>query len=167
VGPDNGLFTFALEEAGAAVFELDRPEFWLPNISRTFHGRDIFAPVAAHLANGVLLGELGPALTDPVRLQMPAPEKTPAGWRAHITGVDQFGNLATNLPADLLAGHTCVTFRLCGREIRGLSAAYGDKEPGALVALVDSENHVEIAVVNGNAAQVLGARVGDVLEVVV
>ena len=59
VGPDNGLFTFALNEAGAAVFELNRPEFWLLNISRTFHGRDIFAPVAAYVTCGVAPHTLG------------------------------------------------------------------------------------------------------------
>ncbi len=68
VGPDNGLFTFALEETSAEIFELDRPEFWLSSVSRTFHGRDIFAPVAAHVARGVPRHNLGRRIYDPVRL---------------------------------------------------------------------------------------------------
>lgn len=64
VGPDNGLFTFALEQAGAQVWMLDRPRFWLPAVSRTFHGRDIFAPVAAHLASGISPAELATPIED-------------------------------------------------------------------------------------------------------
>jgi S-adenosylmethionine hydrolase len=172
VGPDNGLFTPEFEQAEKnglpmEIVHLTNEKYFLSQVSRTFHGRDIFAPVGAHLANGVALAELGPAINDPVRLQMPKPEKTPSGWRAHIIWVDHFGNLATDLPGDMVMGHASIAFHLRGRTVRGLVAAYGDKGPGELVALVDSENYVEIAVVNGNAAQSLGARVGDEVEVIV
>ncbi len=96
---------------------------------------------------------------------MPKPEKTLTGWRAHITGVDVFGNLTTDLPAAALADHPHVNFHLHGREVHGLVASYGHKKPGELVALVDSENYIEIAIVNGSAAQVTGAQVGDDVEV--
>ena len=172
VGPDNGLFTPIYEDAEKygwplEIVHLTNTQFFLAQVSRTFHGRDIFAPVAAHLANGVPLAELGPVITDPLRLSMPKPEKTLSGWRAHITLVDVFGNLTTDLPAAALAGLAHVTFHLCGREVRGLVSSYGEKQPGELVALLDSENAVEIAIVNGSAAQVLGARVGEVVEVIV
>jgi S-adenosylmethionine hydrolase len=172
VGPDNGLFTPMFEQAGKngwplEIVHLTNEKYFLPRVSRTFHGRDIFAPVGAHLANGVPLAELGPAVMDPVQLQMPKPEKTPSGWSAHIVWVDNFGNLATDLPAEVLVEHEHVTFHLHGRIVRGLVAAYGEKGPGELVALVDSENQIEIAIVNGSAAEVLGARVGDVVEVIV
>jgi S-adenosyl-L-methionine hydrolase (adenosine-forming) len=172
VGPDNGLFTLLIEaaerERGPVEFvQLVNPRFWLPEVSHTFHGRDIFAPVAAHLANGVPLVELGPQIKDPVRIQVPRPEKTPTGWNAHITGMDSFGNLATDLPAAELHGHAKVVFRLLGREVRGLVDSYGHKQPGALIALVDSENFIEIAVVNGSAANILAAQVGSMVEVVV
>ena len=114
----------------------------------------------------VPLADLGPVITDPLRLTMPEPEKTPTGWRAHITVVDVFGNLATDLPAAALGGHAQVIFHLGEREVRGLVASYGQAQPGQLVALVDSENFVEIALVNGSAARVTGAQVGDVVEVV-
>ena len=171
VGPDNGLFTPMLEEAEKngwmrEIVHLTNRKYFLAEVSRTFHGRDIFAPVGAHLANGVSLGDLGPAITDPVRLSMPATEKTPTGWRAHVTAVDIFGNLTSDLPATALGDPARVTFHLRGREVRGLAAAYGERKPGELIALVDSENFIEIAVVNGSAAQALGAQVGDVVEVV-
>jgi len=171
VGPDNGLFTPVYEEAEKngwplEIVHLTNEKYFLAQVSRTFHGRDIFAPVAAHLANGLPLGDLGPAITDPLRLLMPKPEQTPTGWRAHVTVVDVFGNLSTDLPAAMLAGHAQPIFHLGGREVRGLVASYGQAQPGELVALVDSENFIEIAVVNGSAAQVTGAQVGDVVEVV-
>jgi hypothetical protein len=171
VVPDNGLLTplwQEAEKAGAAVefVHLDQPQYWLSDVSHTFHGRDIFAPVAAHLANGVPLREVGTVITDPVRLAMLQPEPIPGGWRAHIRIVDVFGNLATDLPAEQVANPGAVTVRVLGREIDGIVPSYGHRQPGELVALVDSENYVEVAIVNGSAAQFLGAKVGDVVEIV-
>jgi S-adenosylmethionine hydrolase len=147
------------------IVHLTNQKYFLSEISHTFHGRDIFAPVAAHLANGIPITNLGPLITDPIRLQMPKPEKTPDGWRAHITVIDIFGNLTTDLPADNILGIEKVTFKVQGSEAQGLVASYGTKQPGELVALVDSENYIEVAIVNGNAQKTLGARVGDVVEV--
>jgi S-adenosylmethionine hydrolase len=171
VGPDNGLFTPIYEDAEKngwplEIVHLTNEKYFLAQVSRTFHGRDIFAPVAAHLASGIPLADLGPVIANPLRLTMPKPEKTPSGWRAHITVVDVFGNLATDLPAAALAGHAQAIFHLGGREVRGLVASYGQAQPGELIALVDSENLIEIAIVNGSAARVTGAQVGDVVEVV-
>ena len=171
VGPDNGLFTPIYEDAERngwplEIVHLTNAKYFLAEVSRTFHGRDIFAPVGAALANGIALANLGPAITDPVRLAMPQPEKTLTGWRAHITVVDIFGNLTTDLPASELEGQESVLFRLLGQELRGLVDSYGHEQAGALVALVDSEEFVEIAAVNGSAAKVLGAQIGDVIEVI-
>jgi S-adenosylmethionine hydrolase len=80
--------------------------------------------------------------------------------------VDIFGNLTTDLPASELEGQESVLFRLLGQEMRGLVDSYGHAQPGALVALVDSENFVEIAAVNGSAANVLGAQIGDIVDVI-
>ena len=171
VGPDNGLFTPMVEDAEKngwpiEIVHLTNAKYFLAEVSHTFHGRDIFAPVGAALANGVPLAELGPAITDPVRLPMPKPEKTQTGWRAHVTVVDIFGNLTTDLAASELEGQESVLFRLLGRELRGLVDSYGLEQSGALVALVDSENFVEIAAVNGSAAKELGAQIGDTVEVI-
>jgi len=170
VGPDNGLFTPVLEaiknKKGAIEFvQLSNPKYWLPDVSSTFHGRDIFAPVAAYLAKGVLLSELGPVIRDPVRLAFPNPERTDNGWRAHITSIDHFGNLATDLSAVDVPAPEKTLFRLHDREIHGLVTSYGQNEAGALIALVNSEGFIEIAVVNGSAAHLSGALIGDVVEV--
>jgi hypothetical protein len=177
IAPDNGLLTPLILEAernGEVVefVHLNNPQYWLPKVSNTFHGRDIFAPAAAHLATGVPLGELGTPVTDPVRLDLPRPEKTDRGWLAHITLIDSFGNLTTDLPAEALAlspqgeGRRDVLVRIHGHEIAGLVSSYGHRSAGDLVALVDSEYFIEIAVVNGSAARTLGAQVGDVAEVI-
>jgi S-adenosylmethionine hydrolase len=171
VGPDNGLCTPLLEASELAtkpvvVVHLTNPKYWLKEVSSTFHGRDIFAPVSAYLANGVPLGNLGKAISDPIRLTLPKPEKTSIGWRAHVRAVDVFGNLATDLPAREVVGIDQIFFRLAGREVHGLVESYGARPSGELVALIDSEGYLEIAQVNGSAAKMLGAGVGDPVEVV-
>jgi S-adenosyl-L-methionine hydrolase (adenosine-forming) len=171
VGPDNGLFTPVYEDAERfhlpmEFVQLDNPEYWLEAVSHTFHGRDIFAPVAAHLASGVSLDFVGTPIFDPVRIKLPKPERTSQGWDAHITVADIFGNLTTDLPAEQLEGRTDVVLNLCGRDVSGIVESYGWKKPGDLVALVDSEGFIEIAVVNGSAAQVLGAKVCDPVKVI-
>lgn len=171
VGPDNGLLTPLIHDAeehkkSIEFVHLNNPKYWLPKISRTFHGRDIFAPVAAHLANGVSLRELGTHFDDPVLIELPRPEQTKNGWIAHITAIDVFGNLTTDLPISALQGRNDILFRLAGAEVRGITESYGHKGPGDLIAVVDSEDYLEIAVVNGNAAQKLDAKVGDRVEVV-
>jgi len=166
VGPDNGMLTPIIEDKKVIEFiHLNNSKYWLPKISRTFHGRDIFSPVGAHLANGILLSELGTPFNDPVRIELPRPEKTDKGWIAHITVIDVFGNLTTDLPVSALQGRTEVLFRLRGAGAHGITESYGHKQPGDLVAVVDSEDYVELAVVNGSAAEKLNAKVGDVVEV--
>jgi S-adenosyl-L-methionine hydrolase (adenosine-forming) len=170
VGPDNGLFTPPLRDAERyswkiEIVQLLETRYFLPDISRTFHGRDIFAPTAAHLANGVPLTEFGPAILDPVLLPLPEPERTPTGWRAHITVVDVFGNCTTDLSAADLGDHKQVSFHVKGHGIDGLVKSYGERSPGDLVALVDSEAFIEIAQVNGSASKVLDVRPGDLVEV--
>lgn len=171
VGPDNGLLTPLIADAECdnrpiQFVHLNHPKYWLPKISRTFHGRDIFSPVGAHLANGVSLSELGMPFDDPVRLDLPHPEQTENGWIAHINTIDVFGNLTMDLPISALQDRSDVLFRLRGVEVRGITESYGHKQPGELIAVVDSEEHLEMAVVNGSAAQKLGAKVGDVVEVI-
>lgn len=170
VGPDNGLLTPIFEDAERAnlpmqFVQLENETYFLPMISRTFHGRDIFSPVAAHLANGVDMREFGSQITDPVRLSLPEPQKTDKGWNAHITVIDSFGNLTLDLPSSALQNRTGVLFRVQGAEIQGVVDSYGHRASGDLVAVVDSEGFIEIAVVNGNASVTLNAKHGDVVEV--
>jgi hypothetical protein len=171
VGPDNGIFTPMIEDAErnsrqVKIIHLTKEKYFLQEVSRTFHGRDIFSPVAAHLARGVPITDLGSEINDPLRNPMPKPERTPHGWRIHITVIDTFGNCTTDLPAASLTGSGEVTFHIGGHVIRGLVGSYGNRPAGEPVALVDSENCIEIAVVNGSAARLFGVKVGDVVEVV-
>jgi hypothetical protein len=174
VGPDNGVIAMLLEYAErqgwqTAFYHLDQPQFWLSEVSHVFHGRDIFAPSAAHLANGMALSALGTPISDPVRLALHRPERTLAGWLGEVIHVDHFGNVASNILIEHLHewpdAPEKLTVRLCGREIRGLVRAFGERPSGELVALFGSTGNIIVSVVNGNAAEALGARVGDRFEV--
>jgi S-adenosyl-L-methionine hydrolase (adenosine-forming) len=172
VGPDNGIFTPLFENAeiknlSMEFVHLDNPEYWLPDVSQTFHGRDIFAPVGAHLAKGLSLDFLGTPIFDPVRINLLKPIRTTEGWEAHVTVEDIFGNITSDLRADQLDGHTDLSFMIAGHEVSGLVDSYGWKKPGELVAVVDSEGYIEIAIVNGSAASTLKTQVGDPIRVVI
>lgn len=162
VGPDNGLLLPAAERLGgiARAVELNRAEFWRPSPSATFHGRDLFGPVAAHLANETPLERLGTPLlaADVVRLSLPQPE----GGRGEVIHVDTYGNLITNLPAHTLPPHYVV--RVDDVEAPGV-AYYAAAPPGELLALVGSSGLLEISVRDGSAAQRTGARRGTPVNV--
>jgi hypothetical protein len=166
VGPDNGVLTPALDEPSARAWELNRPEYWLPAVESTFHGRDLFAPCAAHLARGVCPDELGSPISDPVRLALPSPTRFADGSvHGEVVAVDRFGNLITNIPGAWLAGEGARwRCRIAGREIAGLRRTYSDAAEGELMLLVSSGDTVEIAVRNGSAAGVLGVRAPRALE---
>ena len=149
------------------LIHLDKPQYWLHEISRTFHGRDIFAPCGAHLANGVPLEEMGALIDDPVRLHIPQPERTPTGWRAPIIHQDHFGNLALNLRREQLPSDNQIWLHAGNETINGLSETFSQRAPGSLVAVFDSSSLLSIAVVNGSAASRLGLAVGDWVKVVI
>ena len=170
VAPDNGLLTLLIKDAEEKhlpikLIELNKPDYWLNRISSTFHGRDIFAPIGAHLATGVPLEKLGTPINDPVLLALPTPQKTDYGWEAHITLIDIFGNIRTNLHTSKIEGDAEI--HILGQEIDGVVASYGHREVGELVAIADSGGYLEIAIVNGNAAKKTGAKTGDLVEVII
>ena len=173
VGPDNGSITGLLERAEVQGWkcefvELTQKKYWLKNVSHTFHGRDIFSPVAAHLANGVPLHELGTPITDPVRILMPKPVKTEFGWRGEIVHIDHFGNILSNIRienlGDAMEKKGRILVRIKNLEINGLVDTFGERPVGDWVALVGSTGNLGISVVNGNAAAGLGVKVGDIIE---
>jgi S-adenosyl-L-methionine hydrolase (adenosine-forming) len=171
VGPDNGLCTLLLEQAAGRpqeAVQLDNPRFWLPVVSHSFHGRDIFAPVAAHLANGVLLKELGSPLADIVRLTIPQPQPLTGpgrqGWWGQVIHVDAFGNLATNFTRQHLLGGIRPCLRLAGKEICGLANTFGEGQPGELLAMLDSSGQVSVCAVNGSASERLNVTTGEPVE---
>ncbi len=170
VCPDNGVLTMVLRRAEAEgesvrIIHADNPRYWLPEISHVFHGRDIFAPLAGHLANGVLLQDLGTPVDDPIRLTLPIPERTDYGWKGEVIHIDHFGNISANIRREQLGEPTHVQVQLRGFTIDGLVRTFSERPPGELVALYGSTGNLIISVVNGNAAQRLGARPGDPLEV--
>jgi S-adenosylmethionine hydrolase len=122
--------------------------------------------VAAHLAAGVLIEKMGTPVKDPIRLVMPQPVRTERGWQGQVVLIDIFGNIATNLSGDLIKNKPNVLIHIGGERIQGLVKSYGERTPGDVVALVDSENFLEVAVVNGNGAQKIEATIGDPVELV-
>jgi S-adenosylmethionine hydrolase len=150
VGPDNGLFTPFLGP-GAQVFELTDPQVVPQPRHSTFHGRDIFAPVAAALAGGLDPSRLGAPVGDPVVLAWPAAERSAGQVRGVTLAVDPFGNLVTSIQECDLAGAE-VRLALCdGRPARWVRT-FGDGQPGELLAMVGSGGRIEVAVREGSAA---------------
>jgi len=176
VAPDNGVLTYvwraALERWGpeeCRVVELAAPRFWLPRVSSTFHGRDIFAPVVAHLARGAALESLGPRLPQLLEadLEQPADGRT-GGIVGRIIHVDHFGNCITNITPRHLEQYGMgeqIVVHIIDQRIAGLSQTFSDVSVGALAALIGSTDHLELAVRNGSAAQTLGVGIGDIVRV--
>jgi S-adenosyl-L-methionine hydrolase (adenosine-forming) len=175
VGPDNGLLLLAAERCGgiAAARELLNSEFWLEPVSRTFHGRDVFAPVAAHLAGGVPFEEVGREL-DPaelVRLELPEPSVGAASIRARALTVDRFGNVQLNLNrthlerAGILAG-VRVELELGSERYYAVAArTFSDVRPGEIVLYEDAYENVSVAITKGNVAETMGAAPGDEVRI--
>lgn len=170
VGPDNGVFSWVLttERSASAesvakprVVHLTNLRYWRPRVSATFHGRDIFSPVAAHLSLGVPIGELGEAIEDPVILPLIQPEQHGDRVVGRVVHVDHFGNVITNLGPEHLPTGQDLVIEVAGHRIEGLSPTYAAARPGELVALWGSDGLLEIAVREGSAGTLLGIRVGD------
>jgi S-adenosyl-L-methionine hydrolase (adenosine-forming) len=171
IGPDNGIFTLVLESAEShgdsiQVFHLNQSSYWLPEVSRVFHGRDIFAPVAAHLASGIPLEKMGAVIHDPIRLKIPHPEPIrEGGWRGQIIEIDNFGNLSTNIDQSILSSLGEVQVCIADHQIDRLVNTFGDRPPGTLIALYGTTHDLIISVVNGDAAHFLNVSIGDFVEV--
>jgi S-adenosylmethionine hydrolase len=174
VGPDNGLLVPAAERAGiAVVHEIANPEYALASISRTFHGRDIFAPAAGHLANGLALEELGPPFAPDalIRLDLPQPQLGQTRVSATILYVDSFGNIALNVTRDDLtqigiAPGTQVELELAGERVYAIAArTFADARAGDIILYEDSYGNMSIAISGGDAAQMLHARAGQPLRI--
>jgi S-adenosylmethionine hydrolase len=174
VGPDNGLLMLAADEAGVeAAHELTEPRYRLPEVSRTFHARDIFAPAAAHLANGVPVEELGPALEPGslLRLGVPDPEIGRSQIGATVLSVDRFGNVATNVRrSDLDAlgvsdGDRVEMRLMLDRYYAVVAGSFADAPPGELIVYEDSYGLVTLAITRGDAARLTGVSSGDRIRI--
>ena len=176
VGPDNGLLMLAADELGVeTAHELASVDYRLPDVSRTFHARDVFAPAAAHLAAGVAIDRLGPAVdaADLVRIEVPSPSVGKSQISATVVGVDRFGNVATNMTSDHVTGlgfarGDRVEVRLTFERYYAIVAdTFADADAGELILYEDSYGLVTLAISNGNAARLMGVGVGDELRIAV
>ena len=176
LAPDNGLFSFVLPPddgtsplfqpyvarlpEGFSVYELDNPSYWRHPVSATFHGRDIFAPVAAHLSLGVKAEEIGQPVDSITRLAVPIPHWQGDALLGHVLHIDRFGNIITNVLAEELpAAYGGKQVEVGGTEIPGLASSYAAGE--GLVTLIGSHGYLEIALSNGSASGLLRVSVGD------
>jgi S-adenosylmethionine hydrolase len=165
VGPDNGLFSYVLDrESIYEAVHVTAEKYFRHPVSQTFHGRDVFAPVAAAISNGVVLSDLGSRVNDPIRLASLAPVKKGIGTlEGRIIHIDHFGNCITNFTREHLNARkeTSTTLRIKGKRIKSFKRFYGDgvsKEK--LFAIWGSAGFVEIAIQNGSAAKRLKAERG-------
>ena len=175
VGPDNGLLIRAAEEQGGieSARELTSDSHRLPSVSATFHGRDVFAPAAAHLACGVELAELGPAIEPEtlVRLAVPRPEVGRHRLRATVLYVDRFGNIQLNLAredletVEFLPGTRVELIFPLARYYAVTARTFADARPGDLILYEDSYGNIAVALNGGNAAAMLSAAAGDELRI--
>lgn len=158
VGPDNGLFSWVLQKETAVVHELTDRQFWRSVVGPTFHGRDVFAPVSAHLAAGVPIDQLGPLVKDPVLLPGFVPQLTPEEWQGSVLHVDRFGNAITNLP-ELLPGRR---FELEAGSARITKAVkhFDQIAAGDAAVLLGSAGLLEVAVKQGSASERFGLQPG-------
>ena len=169
VAPDNGLLTAVFQEIPPKkIVELTERRYARPTVSRTFEGRDRFAPAAAWLAKGVQLAALGRTLATYHQLDIPRPDVKPTSVRGVVLLVDHFGNLVTNIDRrvfETLARDHPVTVTAGGRQIGGVVATYADIRPGEICALFGSTDHLEIAANGGSAEVALALTRGAVVEV--
>ncbi len=189
LAPDNGLLTRVLwgpgdaspendnpEQDGASLlppgcsaYELNEPRYRLDQVSSTFHGRDIFAPAAAHLSLGVAPQDMGRPVSQIHRLAMPGPAgELPGRLRGEVIYADHFGNLVTNIEASRLPQDGRLTVEIKDRRVNGLSRTFHDPSAHSidrLIALAGSHGHLEIAVRDGNAAMLLQTGPGETVSV--
>jgi len=181
VAPNNGVLSYILPHVRVLhTAVIQNPDYLLPNSSHTFHGRDIFSPAAAHLANGVPVSELGPVVPELIKLPDPVLDINPSRIVGQVLHIDHFGNIITSIgaltwqpagslqlspqfgshePVDLAASTSRV--QIAAKTIHSIRPTYGMVEPGSLVALVGSSGQLEIGINQGHAARALGVKLND------
>lgn len=166
VAPDNGVLSMILaRDQSAKIHEITNRNLWAASVSSTFHGRDVFAPVAAAIASGVASGhDVGPVASRIELLSSLAPkETTPGVWEGRVLAVDRFGNIVTNLSAAAFRQIASSHFALVigNHQIDQFRTTFGDAPPGLCFAYFGSSGYLEIGVNQGSAASLLNASSGD------
>ena len=169
VCPDNGILTHILRnEEHIHTVAVENAAYFLPQVSNTFHGRDIFAPVAAHLSRGIPIDKLGSPVARPVQLPIPKPQVTDKAIVGHIVWIDSFGNLVTDISPGILESleeRNSVVICAGSARIDHLNRSYAESAVGEALAIVGSFNRLEISINQGNAAQVLDLKQGDTITI--
>jgi S-adenosylmethionine hydrolase len=171
VGPDNGIFSLFFDEFEYEAYKLNNSAYWRESISNTFHGRDIFAPVAAHLSNGVSLEEVGEPIEELVTYHWAVPIADRDGLQGWVVHIDRFGNLITNISHDLIKDHLkkrSVKIYVGNTMLEKIVTTFGDVEEGEPAAFIGSSGMLEIGINKGNASRMLsvdkGAQISIVLQ---
>ena len=169
VGPDNGVLT-SLLPSSARFYSITNPEYINQPISSTFHGRDIFAPAGTWLAKGVALSKMGPRVIDPIALDLPQPSIRKNIIRGQIVYADHFGNLTSNISAEILEEvflekYEKLKIRIGEKTISGLSSFYNQKTKDSIGAIINSWNMLEIFCNSGHAAKRLHQKIGGMITV--
>ncbi len=164
IAPDNGLLgRLAARQRPTKIIGVDQPRFWLQDVSHTFHGRDIMAPVAARLSLGLAPEELGRPLERLTELPWPEVQRVANRIDGEVIEVDSFGNLVTNITREMLKGvptDESVSVTCDEHVTQGIFKTYSDQPPMTLVALVGSGGKLELAIVEDNASVMLGVKAG-------
>jgi S-adenosylmethionine hydrolase len=162
LAPDNGLLSFVLSDE-APTFALTNEQYFRAPVSKTFHGRDIFAPVAGHLSLGVSPEEFGEPVSDPVRIPERTPRNIDGGVEGEIIHIDRFGNLVTNVTTNALPASYSVEIN--GTVLEKRCRYYAEANKGELFSIAGSAGFLEISICGGSAAKELGARPGSSIVV--
>lgn len=166
VGPDNGIFSFIYQnEELIQIRILSNKKYFLAEPSSTFHARDIFAPVAAYISLGVDLKEFGKSAKECMKLMFPEPESLKRSLSGEIIHIDNFGNLITNIQAQLLQNKKVTMILVSKRKIKRIVQSYFDIPPGEVGALVGSSGFLEIASNQKSAQNILKSRTGTKVKV--
>jgi hypothetical protein len=175
VGPDNGLFSLIYKDAERLrVHHITSTHYFLPNPGPTFHGRDIFAPVAGWLAKGIPSGNFGEEITDFMKLNFPAPKVAGKSIEGHVVHIDRFGNIITDIMykdiQPLMAEDTdlrTASIILTGREIKGLKKFYAEANPGEPGAIINSSGSLEVFMFKQNARATLSVKRGEAVRLTI
>lgn len=166
VGPDNGIFSFIYQREDLTdIIIISNKKHFLAEPSSTFHARDIFAPVAAYLSLGIKTDEFGSPAKECMKFFIPQPESKGESLKGQIIHIDRFGNLITNICADLLKRKKNVEIVMGKRKIRGISRSYFEIKEKGLGALIGSSDFLELAVNQGSAQKLLKAKVGNRIRI--
>jgi S-adenosylmethionine hydrolase len=163
IGPDNGIFSLIGEEFEYIAVTLENEHLWREIRSNTFHGRDIFAPVAAHLSRGISMDELGPPLSEVITYRWAIPISDRDGIQGWIVHIDRFGNLISNIPSGLIRdtiGSSNFRIYVGNTILHRIDTSFGSVHDGEPVAYIGSSDKLEIAINKGNAKEMLGVEKG-------